>query len=73
MVRSKSSAGTGTSTIFANSDPEDFYFNHLGGAVEADTGAILKLPRSYPGSTGGNFIVAAGAVIRSKQRQHFRG
>lgn len=58
----KKSAGTGTSTIFANGNPDDFYFNILGGTVEADTGT-LKLPRSYPGSTGGNFIVAAGAVI----------
>jgi hypothetical protein len=58
----KKSAGTGTSTIFANSDPDDFYFNLLGGTVEADSGT-LKLPRSYPGSTGGNFIVGQGAVI----------
>ncbi len=67
----KKSAGTGTSTIFANSDPEDFYFNHLGGTVEADTGTseAEQLPRQHRRQ----FYCRGWRSDGSKQRSIFAG
>ncbi len=55
----KKSAGTGTSTITS-------YFDHLGGTVEVDSGTLLLPTNSNIHntlSTGGNFVVAANALL----------
>ena len=61
----KKSGGTGVSRLFGNNDPNSTYFELLGGTVEVDSGTLM-MGRSYgnsAGSTGGTFIVEAGAVL----------
>ena len=57
----KKSAGSGTSILYGNNDPNATYFVILGGTVEVDSGTLM-LGRCY-NCTGGTFIVAAGAVL----------
>jgi len=57
----KKSAGTGTSSMSVNGSPDNTYFDILGGTVEVDSGTLM-LGRSFA-STGGTFMVAAGAVL----------
>jgi hypothetical protein len=65
----KKSAGAGTSQVYGN-NPDDTYFNHLGGTVEVDTGT-LKLGRGD--NTGGSFVVAANAVLDLNSGGNFAG
>ena len=53
----RKSAGTGVSDLRAD---DNLLFNHLGGTVQVDSGT-LRFGRGE--STGGNFIVAAGAKV----------
>ena len=57
----KKSAGTGTSVMFDGNGPNNTNFDILGGTVEVDSGTLM-LGRSSA-STGGTFIVAAGAAV----------